>query len=182
MIRRTSRADFGDAHRALGYQFHSRPCADCTGVLCLRRLRLRGFNAPPFGARSAQSRLEQSQSVRVLSRGLHHVRLDGLGARLRIALKVGINFTTAPHRNQRTCSTVRRLLDFSITPCATGAPGLVVAFGNAPRRRRVLLFVHMFRCPASHLLDPSSPNGPCPLSAQAQISGSRSVRLPRNCI
>ena len=78
--------------------------------------------------------------MRVHGRGIHHVSHDGVGARLRIALKLAIPIMTAPRRKgQRTCGTVRRLFHFSIAPCAKDAPGLAVAFGNAPRRRRVSL-------------------------------------------
>ena len=138
--------------------------------------------ATAFCARSAQSRLEQSQSVRMHGRGIHHVPHDGVGARLRIALKVGMPFTTAPHRNdQRTCGTFRSLFSSSIEPCATGVPGLAVASGNAPGVGGSRCYPCV-RYPVSRLLDPFSPSGSFPLVAQAQISGARAVRLQRNGI
>jgi hypothetical protein len=137
--------------------------------------------ATAFCARSAQSRLEQSQSVRVHGSGLHHAALDGLGARLRIALKLA----NTHHDRSASEGSAAGLFDaFSTFHCTLrlGRSGTRRRVWECPRRRRVLLLVHMFRRPASRLLDPFSPNGSCPSVAPALICGPRSVRLPRNCI
>ena len=52
----------------------------------------------------------------------------------------GLTLNERPYRkDQRACCTVQRLFGSSIAPCATGPPGLAVAFGKAPRCRRVSL-------------------------------------------